>query len=412
MHQRINGMRLGQRIDSLSAIGRDPTGGITRPFGSNAERQAREWFKQEAVQDVGLTWRVDAAANMWAIHPGQEDLPMVAAGSHLDTVPHGGALDGAAGVLMALEAIQSLKENGYPNRHPLAVLVFTAEEPNPFELSTLGSRLLTGRLAADQLMEVTDGRGTSLADALERVGGNLTACGQLNPHVLSAFIEPHIEQGARLDRVGQPLSAVQGITAIYRDRVTILGEQNHGGTTRLVDRHDALLAFADAARQFEELLAAQDGVVGTIGQADVYPNAINIVPSRVHFVMEMRSPDREVLHQRVDVYHRLLQQLSVERGVAVTIAPILDQPPSTLDAGIREVIEGLLTLHGVPTESLYSLAGHDATHMARVLPSGMLFVRSIGGKSHCADEASHPEDLVLGAEVLAEALVALDQTLQ
>ncbi|NMP24534.1 hydantoinase/carbamoylase family amidase [Sulfobacillus harzensis] len=410
----ISSERLMQRIVEFAAIGRDPGGGITRPFGSDADFEARTAFHREVIE-AGLEYQVDAAGNQWGRMPGHEaSAKTIAAGSHLDTVPHGGAYDGAAGVLMSLEVLQSLAARGYRNRHPLAVVAFTGEEPNPFGLSTLGSRLYTGRLGSAQLMTHTSDNGRLLTEALRRVGGDLANCDSLDPDEIGAFIEPHIEQSGRLDAADLPIGVVDRITGIYRDHITLTGEQNHAGTTVLAHRRDALHAFSHAVLALNALLREPwpHWMVGTVGQVHVYPNAVNIVPSQVVFTVEIRSTDVDQLQHAAERYRQRLEQAMTSLSIAVTIRNILNQAPQPLSADLQRILVNAAQSRGVAPPILNSWAGHDATHMARRVPTGMLFIRSLAGKSHCPDEASRAPDLAMGAEILHDALIALDQTLE
>lgn len=414
MTESINPERLQYRLTQFAAIGADPAGGITRPFGSEADRLARVAFCQE-VNAAGLNYRVDAAGNQWAILPGTDpQAKLIVAGSHLDTVPHGGAYDGIGGVLVSLEAIQTIKQQGYSNRHPLAVIAFTGEEPNPFGLSTLGSRLYTARLTARALVNRVSATGETLQDALQRVGGDLARCDTLTPSEVAVFIEPHVEQSGRLDDANLPIGVVDCITGIYRDRVTLMGEQNHAGTTRIVDRKDAVEAFADAVSLLETLLQEPwpEWMVGTIGQVQVYPNAINIVPSRVDFIVELRSTDVEQLHACAKRYHQQLAVRMAQRHIVLSVDNVLDQAPEVLSPTVSNLLEQQVRTHHLTPLTVASWAGHDATHMARVVPTGMLFIRSIHGKSHCPDEYSRLEDLVVAADILHDTLKHLDQVLE
>ncbi len=410
----INDGRLQQRLTYFSTIGADPAGGISRPFGSAADVQARQALRQE-IEAASLTYRVDAAGNQWGILPGSDpQSKLIVAGSHLDTVPHGGAYDGIGGVLIALEAIQTIQQSGYANRHPLAVVAFTGEEPNPFGLSTLGSRLYTGRLQAQALLEHTSSSGERLQEALARVGGDLTQCQTLNPAEVACYIEPHVEQSGRLDEADLPIGVVDRITGIYRDHITLVGEQNHAGTTPLTHRKDALEAFADAALLVEDLLHQSwpEWIVGTIGQVSVYPNAINIVPSRVDFIVEWRSTDQAQLHRCAQRYRDAVSAHMQTRHITLSIDNVLDQAPETLAVPLRRFLQQQVHRHQPSHLTLSSWAGHDATHMARMVPTGMLFIRSIHGKSHCPDEFSRSEDLALGANILCDAIEQLDNVFE
>ncbi len=414
MTQAINPERLHQRLTYFSTIGADPAGGISRPFGSAADLKARQALRQE-FEAASLTYRVDAAGNQWGILPGTDpQSKLIVAGSHLDTVPHGGAYDGIGGILISLEAIQTLMQSDYRNRHPLAVVAFTGEEPNPFGLSTLGSRLYTGRLKAQDLLQTVSSSGERLQDALRRVGGDLTHCQALDPTEVALYIEPHVEQSGRLDEADLPIGVVDCITGIYRDHITLIGEQNHAGTTPLGHRKDALEAFAEAALIVEELLQETwpEWMVGTIGQVSVYPNAINIVPSRVDFIVEWRSTDQSQLHRCAERYRDTINSRMHTRHVTLSATNVLDQAPQTLSVPLRQFLQQQVEQHQHTHLTLSSWAGHDATHMARVVPTGMLFIRSIGGKSHCPDEFSRSDDLALAASILCDSLKQLDQVVE
>lgn len=394
--------RLLSRLERLRLIGKDPQGGITRPFGSAAELEARTWFAEE-VRQAGLTLHGDAAANLWARYPGQTD-GVLACGSHLDTVPHGGAYDGALGVLMALEAVQTLKESGYQPKHTLAVLALTGEEPNAFRLSTLGSRLLTGVLRLEDLATAADGQGRRVAEALRDAGANADPDDLLEASGLCGFLEPHIEQGPRLQDQGDPLGVVSRITGIVRHAIVLEGEQNHAGTTPWAVRRDSVQAFAGAMALFQEWLGSYPGqLTGTVGFVDVYPNAVNIVPSRVEFIVEWRSPDWELLESVAEGYWEAVQAFCRAEGMGAGRQVVLHQAPSAMDPGVQALLSQTMAQQGLPAPVMVSWAGHDAAHLARRVPAGMLFIRS-NGKSHCPDEACAPADILTGVRVLTEFL--------
>ena len=388
-------------------IGRDPAGGITRPFGSVAEREIRQWFLAEA-EAAGLRTRLDGAGNLWALFPGAEE-NILAAGSHLDTVSQGGAYDGALGALMALEAVETLKDTGYHPQHTLAVLVLTGEEPNAFRLSTLGSRLLTGMLSLDDIRDITDDSGYSVWQALAEAGATLNSH-DLLPHIpLKGFVEPHIEQGPRLKEMGQPLAVVTRITGIVRHRIVIQGEANHAGTTPWLQRRDAVQGFAQIVAAFKALIDGHlDQLTGTVGYVRVYPNAVNIIPSTVEFIVEWRSPDQTVLTAVSEEYWDMVQQLGNQWGLGITRQVILNQAPSPMDATTQRLLQQMIASEGLEPIALESWAGHDAAHLARKVPTGMLFIRS-NGKSHCSDEDCDAQDIVLGSRVLTAFLRQWDQ---
>ncbi len=403
--------RLLARLDILRKFGADGKAfGITRPFGSAAELQARRWFLNEAAE-AGLNTKIDSAGNIWALYPGRAP-GVLAAGSHLDTVPHGGAYDGALGVMLALEAVERLRESGYQAEHSLGVVAFTGEEPNAFRLSTLGSRLLTGVLNFDEIADVRDDGGRGVLDAMREGfapapegGGNLLASSEL-----LGLVEPHIEQGPRLSAMGEPLAVVTEITGIVRHSLVLEGEQNHAGTTPWQERRDAVQAFAAAMEIFSAVLERhREEMTGTVGFVSVYPNAINIVPSRVEFIVEWRSPRQDLLETVPEEYWHDVQRLGEGLHIGTHRKVILQQAPSPLDPDLRELLAEAIRQRGLAAPALFSWAGHDAAHVARIRPTAMLFVRS-NGYSHCAEEDCDSPDMLLAADVLTDFMRRWDQT--
>ncbi|WP_082343867.1 Zn-dependent hydrolase [Sulfobacillus thermosulfidooxidans] len=398
--------RLQRRFDALAAIGQDDAGGITRPFGSAAERAARQWFLREAEQ-AGFVTQIDPAGNLWAFLPGASQ-DIMAVGSHLDTVRNGGGYDGALGVILGLEALQTLQEEGYRPRNTLAVLALTGEEPNPFRLSTLGSRLLTGVLSWDRVLDVTDETGYSVRKALDQAGapGLHDSAFAIGP--LKGFLEPHIEQGPRLHEAGWPLGVVTTITGITRQMITLTGEQNHAGTTPYESRRDAVQGFAQAMMIFQQLSQRfADRAVGTVGYVRVFPNSINIIPSHVEFIVEWRSPDPDILAELTDSLWTQLQALSQRLHLSIRRHMILEQEPSFMDQDVQALLHAVMDEMGLPHPALVSWAGHDAAHLAKRVPTGMLFVRS-NGYSHCPEESAEMEDIVLAAEVVRRVIIRWD----
>jgi N-carbamoyl-L-amino-acid hydrolase len=399
MNEEMAHSRLLARLNTLRKFGEEAGDGITRDFGSAAEQEARQWFLEEA--GASLQTRVDAAGNLWALYPGQTP-GVLACGSHMDTVPHGGAYDGALGVVMALEAVQQLQESGYQPKHTLGVVVFTGEEPNSFRLSTLGSRLLSGVLSFEDIAGVRDDSGRLALDALREGMAPPPGADLLESSCLQGLIEPHIEQGPRLAILGQPLAVVTEITGIVRHSIVLEGEQNHAGTTPWADRRDAVQAFGPAMEIFSGWLARYRAeMTGTVGFVTVYPNAINIVPSRVEFIVEWRSPREDLLESVPEAYWRDLEKLGERLKIGTRRQIILQQAPSTLDPDLRELLSQTLKAKGVAAHAMFSWAGHDAAHVARKRPAAMLFVRS-NGYSHCAAEDCEVSDMLLASDVLTD----------
>ncbi|CUH95994.1 hypothetical protein P22_2082 [Propionispora sp. 2/2-37] len=413
----VNAGRLGSNLKSLAVFGANHhTGGIDRPFGSEADQQAREFLQALWEKEIGVATRIDAIANMWTVLPGSEQIPPIVLGSHHDTVPNGGAYDGALGVLLATEVLQTIKENGIILRHPLTVVSFSGEEPNPYGLSTLGSKTVSGKLGKDILVKVVSKIDqSSLQNAVSKAGGNLEnveeAC--LQPGEISAFLECHIEQGRRLFDKQLSLGIVTHITGIYREKIVITGEANHAGTTVMKDRKDALLAAAAFSLAFEECIKEcnREDVVGTIGSLEVFPNAANIVPGEVELTLEFRCSQTAVGKQIIAALDRIEERIAQERGVTVRREVILDQAAVAMDRQIIAALDKSLNKMEEPFLNLVSMAGHDAAHMVNFAKTGMLFVQSIDGKSHCPEEKTDMKDIVKAGNGLLQAVLILDKEL-
>jgi beta-ureidopropionase / N-carbamoyl-L-amino-acid hydrolase len=405
--------RLESNINELGEFGRNGQGGLDRTTFTEAELAAREWLKAY-LQNLEMNVFVDPAANIWARRDGADSsLPAITFGSHIDTVPNGGKFDGALGVLIGLEIMQVLSENGVRTRHPLELVSFSAEEPNPFGVSTMGSRAVAGKLKAEDILDICDEYGYPLKEALSKAGGDpeLFSHAQRNPEELAAFLEVHIEQGKRLLHRDIPIGIVTSITGIYREEVTVFGQANHAGTTLMNERQDALMKASEMMLAFEDVCKSHpaEEVVGTIGKIANQPNAINIIPEKVVFHLEIRGKAAEEIQQVLHLFEERLAEINRRRKGKIERRVILDQAPMSMDQGIIEILSDNAQSLGYPSFLLGSMAGHDATHMASLTRTGMLFVPSIDGKSHCPEEESRMEDIEKAANVLLRSIIALDQ---
>ena len=414
----MNGQRLNANLSALSQIGKNEAGGIDRALGSQAEREARGWLKTYWEEKLSLNVRVDGGANLWVRLEGSEDLLPIVTGSHHDTVPNGGKFDGALGVLAATEVLETLIEKGIQTRHPIELVSFTGEEPNPYQVSTLGSKAVTGKMGRDKLLALKNSLdGTGLQEELLVLGGDLSREDLvLNNNTLAAFVELHIEQGRRLLDKNLSLAAVSQITGIYRESIRFKGEANHAGTTRMTDRHDAYLAACRFSLAFESLLkevSQGDGgnTAGTIGYVKVTPNSANIIPGETELTLELRSVAKESRERVLEGLHLTHAEIERDRGVALERKVILDQPPVALDRGILKTTREVLSEMGEGMPPLVSMAGHDAAHIQSIAPTGMLFVRSMDGKSHCPEEYTTEEDVKKAADALLQIILKLDKEL-
>ncbi|QYR19309.1 Zn-dependent hydrolase [Paenibacillus sp. sptzw28] len=412
---RINAARLEASIQALAEFGQNDRGGMDRTAFTPAELEARDWLK-ERLNELSLEVRVDQAANIWGKRAGTKPaLPAITFGSHIDTVPNGGKYDGALGVLIALEVMNVLGDHGVQTRHPLELVSFSAEEPNPFGLSTLGSRIITGKLTKKHIDGVTDPQGQLLTEAIVTAGGDPDhiEAAVRNARQVGAYLEVHVEQGKRLFNRNIPVGNVTAITGIYREEVIVRGEANHAGTTLMEDRSDALTAASEIILALEDVCRKHPAseTVGTVGRISIKPNAANIIPEEAAFIVDIRGKSRDEIREVIQAWERRIHDIERKRAAKVNRRVMLDQDPAPMDEVIVQVSQEQSIALGYPYYLLGSMAGHDATHMASITRSGMLFVPSIGGKSHCPEEFSRMDDIGKVSNVLLHTILELDRRL-
>ncbi|WP_281164587.1 Zn-dependent hydrolase [Liquorilactobacillus sicerae] len=416
---KINKDRIKKNIENLGQIGLSKQGGINRSLASKADIESRNWIKTYWQQNFNISVTTDAAANLWGEYPysTNKSLKPLIIGSHNDSVPEGGKYDGALGVLLATEAFQTMVEKQIKLKHPLKLISLTGEEPNPYQISTLGSKIISGVVDKKYLAKFKNiETGEPLATAIDRLGGNfknLESARWLD-NDFTAFIECHIEQGRRLFDSGDPVAVVKKITGIYRELVVIDGEANHAGTTDLFHRKDALLSLSwlnVKLREYLQSLESNEPVVGTIGFAEIEPNAANIIPGRVRFNVDLRSGDWGLVEEAISYLGKLFTNLE-KIGLKVTRNVILNQKPVDLNAKIIQTFSNTIAADSNLNLKVFtSMAGHDAANMAHIGRSGMLFVKSIDGKSHCKEEYSKIEDIEVAGNVLLQTILDLDREL-
>lgn len=410
---KINIERLMGDIESYARYGSQPGGGVSRTCFSEADFEVRKIFAAE-LQEIGLAVEVDAAANIWGTldGDGSKNKPIII-GSHLDTVPNGGKFDGALGVLIGKEIVRTFLEHDRRLRHPLKLVSFTAEEANDFNFATLGSRALAGKISADDLRSAENSEGAKLRDAISRAGGNIDKLSPADKNSVAAFFELHIEQGRKLEKQGLPAGIVDRIVGIYRDVVTVEGEQNHSGTTMMSERRDALAAAGEMVSAVQrEAKRLQTDAVATIGKFDVFPNSANIIPGKVEFTLEVRSADKAERESLARSIRQTFDAIGAAHGVSVSAKNIYNTQECEFDSSLIGFLKGAAESAGTPYTVLPSMAGHDAMHIASLGKAAMLFVKSIGGISHNPAELSLPEDIEQCANVLLQAVLLADQELE
>jgi N-carbamoyl-L-amino-acid hydrolase len=391
----------------LAAIGRDPGGGWTRLAWTEEDRAARAWFEAEAA-DRGLEVERDRAGNLWAWWqaPDADDPSaegqVVAVGSHLDTVRGGGAYDGALGVVSGLLAVGELIERGVAPRRPVAVVAFADEEGGRFGVPLFGSRVLTGALDPAELLGRVDEHGTSVAEALAAAGVDPAGFGPDPARVgrLAAFVELHVEQGRGLADLGQPVALATAMWPHGRWRLTLTGEPNHAGTTRLADRRDPMLGLA-AAVLAARAAATELEAVATVGRALVEPNSANSVPGRVSAWLDARAEEDQRLDWLLAAFEAGVEDAAARNGLTAELAGESRSPGVEFDRALTDRLDATLRASGLEPARLPTAAGHDAGALAAVVPTAMLFVRNPTGASHSPAETAEVGDCLAGVEALA-----------
>ncbi|MCK3777918.1 Zn-dependent hydrolase [Ensifer sesbaniae] len=398
----IDAARLTGRIRELGEIGRDPQGQLTRLAGSDNDRAGRDrlvaWIKA-----AGLDVVIDRIGNIFGVwrDASSADAEPIMLGSHIDTVINAGIYDGCYGVLAALEVIETLTERGVTPARPIVVAAFTNEEGVRFAPDMLGSLVYAGGLSVETALATVGTDGSVLSDELERIGyAGAVEPGFLKPH---AYVELHIEQGPVLEREGMAIGAVENLQGISWQRVTIDGVANHAGTTPMAMRRDAGLAAARVGLFLREWIDRSNAPsVATIGTMRFEPNAINVIPSRAVFAVDLRDPDEDRLQALEAALSDFLARVGREEGVEISVERLARFQPVAFDQHIVAAIEASAKARDLKSRRMTSGAGHDAQMIARIAPTAMIFVPSHDGISHNPREHTEPAYLVAGANVLLD----------
>lgn len=402
----VNGQRLLQQLQTLAEIGRTDTGACCRLALTHEDKQGRDlvihWMKE-----LGMTVSIDAIGNIFGLRAGaRPELAPVMTGSHIDTVRTGGAYDGNYGVLAGLEVVATLNEAQQITERSLVVAVFTNEEGARFAPDMLGSLVYVGGMNLEEALNIKAIDGARLGDELERIGYQGTApMGIHQPH---AFVELHIEQGPLLDIEGIKIGAVENLQGISWQELTITGQSNHAGTTPMHLRHDAGYAASAVSNFVRDLTRSMGGnQVGTVGHVVLTPNLINVIAARATITVDLRNTDEALLQQAERALNDFLESLSDSEGVTITSRRLARFEPVEFDAALATRIAHHAQNLGLSHCRMTSGAGHDAQMLARICPTAMIFVPSVGGISHNPAEHTEPEDLIAGANVLLATLTEL-----
>lgn len=374
----ISADRLLADLDELATFGGRPDGGVDRVAGSAADLAARAWLAQR-LTDAGFHARTDRAGNVLGrTHTGSG--PWVLAGSHTDTVPAGGRLDGAYGVIAALEVLRTLAATGHPAADSLEIVSFWDEEG-------------------------------AAPESPGGLTGSTALCADRHINDVRAYVELHIEQGPRMERAGLALATVEGIVGIDRYRVDVRGESNHAGTTPMDLRADAGRAAARITARIRELAQGTDPeLVANVGCLELTPGAPNVIPGRAELTIEFRAGASRSLDAVAARLRSLVATITREERCHATVDRLSRKPMVEFDQAICGLIEKACTGTGRLTSRMWSFAGHDASALSAQVPTGMMFVPSVGGISHAPQESTPPDQLVLGCQALCDAVVELHNT--
>jgi len=406
----IDERRLLRRLDELAQRGTLPGGGIYRALYTPAWVAATElvtaWCK-----DAGLLTRRDQVGNVWGRMEGSRGGRAIVTGSHIDTVRGGGALDGGLGVVAGVEAVASLVARfGRPNRI-LECVAICEEEGSRFNTNFWGARAIADRLEPDEASRARDAEGVTLADAMRSVGLDPATAAQAVRRDIDTFVELHIEQGPILDESGGRLGVVRVIAGTAHLEVTVRGQADHAGAAAMERRRDALLGAAAMTLRVAEL-AREFGppAVATVGTIAVEPAQVNVVPGLARFTVDARHSDNARRLELVAEIEKACKVIGRERELGVEVRTLRDRPPVSLNERTTDVLRRAARTAGIEPREMNSGAGHDTQILTAAAHTAMLFVPSIGGRSHRADEATAAEDVVLGARVLATSLHELAYT--
>ncbi len=403
----IDAGTLHQYVEALGSIGQQPGGGLIRPVYSPAWLQAREQLA-EWMHMAGLEVHVDEVGNLFGRLSASSESRAILTGSHLDTVPQGGKFDGALGVLAGLAALSALREQIGKPRHSLEVVALCEEEGSRFSAHCWGTKGILGRIEQSELEALRDDQGLSIAEAMRAVGLAPEQYTKAARTDLDAFLELHIEQGRILFDEQVELGIVQAITGMQHQWIAVKGRADHAGTTPMDLRQDALQGAVQMALEITQLVeqAGRPAVV-TLGKWEVQPGAVNVVPGEVHFSIDLRHPEEESLQRLSAAIQDRCKAIAQARELQFASEITGKSAPQRMDPTLQSVLISSAEACGASWKWLPSGAGHDSQIMARYLPTAMLFVPSVEGRSHSPTEYTTSADTARGASVLATALYQL-----
>jgi allantoate deiminase len=391
-------------VNTLGRIGEQSNGGLSR-FTYDESWQTATTLVAQWMREAGLQVHRDAVGNVFGRLPGTRGSATVLTGSHIDTVRLGGKYDGALGILTGLAAFEALIDTGFRPKRSLELVALCEEEGSRFPGNFLGSRAMLGTIADDEPQVMLDGDGISLATAMTKVGLDSSDIASARRGDIEAFVELHIEQGRVLYDEGTQIGVVSAITGLRWFDVTLSGRADHAGATPMDLRRDAMQGAAELTRTITAAVESEGRpAVVTCGAWQVMPGGVNIVPERVTFSVDLRHPDEEVLERLAMLIRREGTRIAARRGLVIAFEDFKKVPPAPMDESVQKLISQASESHGASTRPMPSAAGHDSQVWAPRVPTAMIFVPSVEGRSHCPQEYTTPEDCAVGASVLASTL--------
>jgi ureidoglycolate amidohydrolase len=402
--------RILSEIEALARISDAEPPAVTRIVFTPTDLEARAWLRARCLE-ASLAVRQDAIGNMFARWAGTDEAaPPVATGSHIDAIPNAGKYDGVVGVLGGLEAIRGLQRSGFRPTRSIELILFTSEEPTRFGIGCLGSRLLSGTLTPEVARQLKDTSGQTLEHVRRQADlhGDLESVRLSSGHY-SAFVELHIEQGPLLERAHVSLGIVECIAAPASCQLVAEGVGGHAGGVLMLGRKDALCAAAEIILKVEEAArtSGSSDTVATVGICDVFPGAVNSIPSRVRLTLDLRDTDLPRRDRVLQTIQDKSHDVSEKRGVSVQFQIVNADAPAMCSSIVTDGLIRSCGKHNLPFQKMVSRAYHDTLFMSRIAPSGMLFIPCRNGYSHRPDEFASTEDIGRGTLVLAETLAEL-----
>jgi len=401
---RVNGKRLQHTLEEMAKIGATPNGGVQRLALSNEDKQARDLFVKW-LKELNLEVHIDELGNIFGKRSGiKNDLAPVMSGSHIDSQPKGGRFDGILGVMGPLEVIRTLNENNIQTQRPITIVAWTNEEGTRFAPAMMCSGVWANALDINWIYDRTDINGLRFEDELVRIGYKGKTPAKKFP--VHAYYEYHIEQGPLLEKQGVTIGAPKGIVCLHWYDIYLEGEANQVGPTPMEGRHDALCAAAEMILKVNGLPDRMKGnLVATVGEIQNEPNSRNIIPDKVHFTVDIRSWDDDLAITAWELVKKDFQQIAKQRGCPIRIEETWRVEHSPFDKKLVQNILDTADSLGYSSLHMVSGAGHDASYMNQIAPTAMIFVPSIGGRSHVEVENTKWEDCEAGTNVLLHSIL-------